>query len=94
MEGRDLVITRFIERAFPCIQPSCCSVARACLTLCDLTDCNTAGFPVLHHFPELAQKPHGLQFELQFESNDHPFSSGFIKILSIMLLLPNLGNAQ
>lgn len=57
-------------------------------------DCSTAGFPVLHHFPELAQKPCGLQFELQFESKDHLFSSGFIKILSIMLLLSNLGNAE
>ena len=33
----------------------CCSVARSCLTLCDPMDCSTAGFPVLHHLPELAQ---------------------------------------
>ena len=24
-------------------------------TLCDLMDCSTAGFPVLHHLPEFAQ---------------------------------------
>ena len=74
--------------------PCCCSVAQSGLTLCDPPDYSTAGFPLLHHFLELAQKPYGLQFELQFESKDHLFSSGFIKILSIMLLLSNLGNAE
>ena len=34
---------------------SCCSVAKSCLTLCDPMDCNTPGFPVLHHLPEFAQ---------------------------------------
>ena len=34
---------------------SCCSVAQPCLTLHDPMDCNTPGFPVLHHLPELAQ---------------------------------------
>ena len=33
----------------------CCLVAQSCLTLCDLMDCSTPGFPVLHHLPELAQ---------------------------------------
>ena len=35
----------------------CCgfSVAQWHLTLCDLTDCSTPGFPVLHHLPEFAQ---------------------------------------
>ena len=32
-----------------------CSVAQSCPTLCDLTECNTPGFPVLHHLLELAQ---------------------------------------
>ena len=32
-----------------------CSVARSCLTLCNPMDCNTSGFPVLRHLPELAQ---------------------------------------
>ena len=31
----------------------CCSVATSCPTLCDLTDCSTPGFPVLHHLLEL-----------------------------------------
>ena len=25
------------------------------LTLCDLMDCSTLGFPVLHHLPEITQ---------------------------------------
>ena len=33
----------------------CCSVTQFCPTLCDPMDCNTPGFPVLHHLPELAQ---------------------------------------
>ena len=33
----------------------CYSVSQSCLTLCDLMGCSTAGFPVLHHLPELAQ---------------------------------------
>ena len=31
------------------------SVAQSCLTLCNLTDCNTPGFPVHHQLPDLAQ---------------------------------------
>ena len=33
----------------------CYSVAKSCLTLCDLMDCSTPDVPVLHHLPELAQ---------------------------------------
>ena len=33
----------------------CCSVAKSCLTLCDLMDCSTPGFPVLHYLPKFAQ---------------------------------------
>ena len=33
----------------------CCSVAKSCLTLCNLLDCSMPGFPVLHHLPELVQ---------------------------------------
>ena len=33
----------------------CFSVAQLCPTLCNPTDCNTPGFPVLYHLPELAQ---------------------------------------
>jgi len=28
-----------------------CLVTKLCLTLCDLMDCSTPGFPVLHHLP-------------------------------------------
>ena len=33
----------------------CCSVAKSCPTLCDLMDCSTPGFPVLHYLLEFAQ---------------------------------------
>ena len=33
----------------------CCSVTQSCPTLCDLMECATLGFPVLHHLPQLAQ---------------------------------------
>ena len=33
----------------------CCSASQLCQTLCDLIDCSTPGFPVLHHLPEFAQ---------------------------------------
>ena len=36
-------------------QSSCCSVAQSCLPLCDLVDCSTPGFPVLHYLFEFAQ---------------------------------------
>ena len=32
-----------------------CSVAKLCLTLCNLMDCSMPGFPILHHLPNLAQ---------------------------------------
>ena len=31
------------------------SVTQSCLPLCDPMDCNTPGFPILHHLLELAQ---------------------------------------
>ena len=35
---------------------NCCySVTQSYLTLCDLMDCSTPGFPVLHYLPEFAQ---------------------------------------
>ena len=37
------------------LAPSCSSVTKSCLTLCDSMDCSTPGFPVLHHLPELTQ---------------------------------------
>ena len=40
---------------FQATQFSCCSAAQSCLILCNLVDCSTLGFPVLHHLLELAQ---------------------------------------
>ena len=40
---------------FPPSSVQLSSVAQLRLTLCDPMDCNTPGFPVLHHLPELAQ---------------------------------------
>ena len=33
----------------------CCSVAQSCRTLCDLMDCSSPGFPVLHYLPTFVQ---------------------------------------
>ena len=32
-----------------------CSVAKSSPTLCDPMDCSTAGFPILHYLPKLAE---------------------------------------
>ena len=34
---------------------TCCSVSKACPTLCNSMDCSMSGFPVLHYLPEVAQ---------------------------------------
>ena len=39
----------------PLFHWSCCSVSKSCPALCDLTDCSTPGFPVLHCFLEFVQ---------------------------------------
>ena len=39
----------------PVTRISCCLVAKSCSTLCDLMDCSTSGFPVLHYLPEFVQ---------------------------------------
>ena len=47
-----IVSTFLKEKVFiVCI---CCSVAQSCPTLWDPMNCSTAGFLVLHYFPELA----------------------------------------
>ena len=51
----------------------CCSVAQLCLTLCDLMDYSTPGFPVLHHLLEFAQTHvHWVSDAIQ---PSHPLSS-------------------
>ena len=53
---------------------NCCSlVTRSCPSLCDPMDCSTPGFPVLHHFLELA-KTHVHQVSDAIEP-PHPLSS-------------------
>ena len=48
------ILVRLI--CFSCVHFYCCySVAESCPTFCDLMDCSTPGFPVLHHLPEFAQ---------------------------------------
>ena len=56
------------------------SVAQSCLTLCDPIDCSMPGFPVLHHFPELAQA-HSI--ELLMPAND-------LMLCHPLLLLPSI----
>ena len=38
-----------------CLIPSCCSVTKLCLALCDPMDCSTPGLPVTHRLLEFAQ---------------------------------------
>ena len=46
-----------MQRIYPVISSChcCCSVAKLCLTLCDLMECSTPGFLVLHYLLEFAQ---------------------------------------
>ena len=51
----------------------CCLVAKLCSTLCDLMDCSTPDFPVLHYLPEFAQTHvHQVGDAIQLS---HPLSS-------------------
>ena len=45
----------FCHPAYLTYMQSCCSLVHSCPTLCDLMDCSTPGFPVLHHIPEVTQ---------------------------------------
>ena len=43
-------------KLFPPFYHICfCSATKTCLTLCDLMDCSTPGFPALHYLSEFAQ---------------------------------------
>ena len=52
--GHSVWHSLLLVNPFGCID-SCCSVAKLCLILCDLTDCSTPGFPVLHYPLEFDQ---------------------------------------
>ena len=59
----------------------CCSVVQSCPALCDLMDCSTPGFPVLHYLLELAQtRVHWVGDLLQ---PSHPLSPPFPPALNI-----------
>ena len=59
----------------------CCSVAQLCPTLCDIMNCSTPAFPVLHHLPELAQTHiHWVGDAIQ---PSHPLSSPYPLALNL-----------
>ena len=58
-----------------------CLVAKSCRPLCHPMDCNTPGFPVLHHLPELTQTHvHWLRDAIQ---PFHPLMSPFPPALNL-----------
>ena len=64
---------RFYTYPFILLDPCCCWITQLCLTLCDPMDCSMANFPVLQHFPELAQTHvHWVGDAIQ---QSHPLSS-------------------
>ena len=58
----------------------CCLVTRSCLTLYDLMDCSTPGFPVIHHLSELAQT----HVQWAGDALNHPI------LCCLLLLLPSI----
>ena len=58
------------------VRVCCCrSVAQSCPTICDPINCSTPGFPVLYHFPEVAQTHvHWISDAIQ---PSHPLSPAF-----------------
>ena len=58
----------------------CCSVAESCLTLCDLMDCSTPGYPVLHYLLVFAQL---MSIESMMPSN-------YLILCRPLLLLPSV----
>ena len=55
----------------------CCSVSQSCVTICDLMDCSTQGFPVHHHLWELI-------------SVESVMSSNHLILCCLLLLLPSI----
>ena len=58
----------------------CCSDAQSCPTLCDLMNCSTPGFPVLHHLPEFAK----------LMSSESVMPSKHLILCHPLLLLPSI----
>ena len=70
----------FVWFCFTCLSVQFSSVAQSCLTLCNLMDCSTPGFPDHHQLPELAQtQVHWVGDAIQ---PSHPLSS--------LLVLPSI----
>ena len=55
----------------------CCSVSQSCVTICDLMDCSTPGFPVHHHLWELI-------------SVESVMSSNHLILCCLLLILPSI----
>ena len=59
----------------------CCSVAKLCLTLCNLMNCSMPGFPIIHYLPEFAQTHvHWISDAIQ---SSHPLSPPFPLALNL-----------
>ena len=58
----------------------CCLVTKSCPALCDLMDCSTPGFPVLHYLPEFAQT----------QSIESVMLSNHLILCHSLLLLPSI----
>ena len=70
------MLWRFVQMTF---RRFCCSVAQLCLTF-DPMDCNTPGFPVLHHLLDLTQTHvHWVNDAIQ---KSHPLSSPSLHLQS------------
>ena len=64
-----------------------CSVSLLCPTLCDTMDCSTPGFPILHHFPEIAQT------HVRWLGDGHPtISSSVLPFSSCLQSFPASGS--
>ena len=66
----------------------CCSVTQSCLTLCDLIDCRTPGFPVLHHLRSLLKL---MSIESVMPSNQ-TISSSIVPLSSCLQSVPASGS--
>ena len=58
----------------------CFSVTKLCASLCDLMNCSTPGFPVLHYLPEFAQ----------IHAVGSMMPSNHLIVCRLLLLLPSI----
>ena len=62
------------------------SVTWSCLALCDLKDCSTPGFPVLHHLPVFSP-PKVISRGVSEQVSNEPGSHSLLLSLSATLYL-------